>query len=74
MAKPTGFLEFDRTLPADRPVSERIQDWDEFHHHLPEQSLVESNRAVRRLRRAGYNIFAISPSGREVCFIYRGRR
>ena len=46
----------------------------EFHHHLPEQSLVESNRAVRRLRRAGYNIFAISPSGREVCFIYRGRR
>ena len=33
MGKPTGFLEYDRALPADRPPAERIQDWDEFHTH-----------------------------------------
>lgn len=31
MGKPTGFLEYDRALPADRPPAERIKDWDEFH-------------------------------------------
>jgi len=35
MAKPTGFLEYQRTLPPDRPVSERISDWNEFHASLP---------------------------------------
>jgi len=31
MAKPTGFIEFDRALPAARPPRERAADWDEFH-------------------------------------------
>jgi glutamate synthase (NADPH/NADH) small chain len=31
MAKPTGFIEFDRALPADRPPKERVKDWNEFH-------------------------------------------
>lgn len=30
MGKPTGFLEYDRFLPPDRPVRERIGDWQEF--------------------------------------------
>jgi len=39
MAKPTGFLEFERELPADRPTQERIKDWREFHYHLGEEGL-----------------------------------
>lgn len=30
MGKPTGFMEFERILPPDRPVRERITDWQEF--------------------------------------------
>jgi glutamate synthase (NADPH/NADH) small chain len=32
MAKPTGFLEFDRELPMYRPPRERIGDWKEFNN------------------------------------------
>ena len=39
MGKPTGFIEYLRELPADRPPSERIKDWKEFHLHLPEEKL-----------------------------------
>jgi glutamate synthase (NADPH/NADH) small chain len=39
MGKPTGFLEFQRELPADRAPLARIADWKEFHHHLPEADL-----------------------------------
>lgn len=39
MGKPTGFLEYQRQLPADRPVKERIKDWKEFHTHFDEKSL-----------------------------------
>ena len=31
MAKPTGFIEYERILPQDRPALERAKDWDEFH-------------------------------------------
>lgn len=31
MGKPTGFLEYERNLPKDRPPEERIKDWKEFH-------------------------------------------
>lgn len=34
MGKPTGFMEYERALPAERPVLERITDWDEFHEHF----------------------------------------
>lgn len=34
MGKPTGFLEYNRQLPEDRPPEERIQDWGEFHTHF----------------------------------------
>ncbi len=39
MGKPTGFMEFDRELPADKAPTERIKNWSEFHEHLPEEKL-----------------------------------
>ncbi|MHB1078548.1 MAG: glutamate synthase subunit beta [Prosthecobacter sp.] len=39
MGKPTGFIEFERELPADRDPLERVKDWKEFHLHLPEERL-----------------------------------
>jgi glutamate synthase (NADPH/NADH) small chain len=39
MGKPTGFLEYLRELPADRPAVERLRDWNEFHLHLPVDKL-----------------------------------
>ncbi|HBQ64036.1 MAG TPA: glutamate synthase [Clostridiales bacterium] len=43
MAKPTGFLEYNRKLPEDRPVSERLRDWNEFHLPMPEEKLKEQS-------------------------------
>ena len=39
MGKPTGFLEFERELPADVSPTDRIQNWDEFHLHMSEEDL-----------------------------------
>jgi glutamate synthase (NADPH/NADH) small chain len=41
MGKPTGFLEFQRELPASRPPAKRVRDWLEFHDHMPEAKLAE---------------------------------
>jgi len=41
MGKATGFMEYRRTLPAERPPLERVKDWEEFHHHMPEIKLQE---------------------------------
>src|SRR5258706_602185 len=41
MGKPTGFIEFQRELPTDRAADERVHDWQEFHHHMPEEKLRE---------------------------------
>src|SRR4051794_37775969 len=41
MGKPTGFIEYLRELPLDRPALERIRDWNEFHHHMEEEKLRE---------------------------------
>lgn len=41
MGKPTGFLEFNRELPADRSPLARVADWREFHDHMPEPKLRE---------------------------------
>ena len=38
MGKPTGFMEYERELPADRSPEERLGDWEEFHLHLPEKT------------------------------------
>jgi glutamate synthase (NADPH) small chain len=39
MGKPTGFLDYLRELPADRPPLERVRDWKEFHLHQEEKQL-----------------------------------
>jgi glutamate synthase (NADPH) small chain len=39
MGKPTGFMEYPREIPADREPLERINDWNEFHLHMPEEKL-----------------------------------
>ena len=39
MGKPTGFMEFQREVPPDRPPNERIADWREFHLSLPDEKL-----------------------------------
>jgi glutamate synthase (NADPH/NADH) small chain len=41
MGKPTGFLEYQRQLPADRSPQQRVHDWNEFHEHLPVKNLQE---------------------------------
>jgi glutamate synthase (NADPH/NADH) small chain len=37
MGKPTGFMEYPRELPPDRPPLDRIRDWDEFHERLSDE-------------------------------------
>jgi len=39
MGSPTGFMEHPRELPLDRAPKHRVGDWDEFHEHLPEETL-----------------------------------
>lgn len=39
MGKPTGFMEYQRELPADRDPKERIKDWNEFHDHHSEEKI-----------------------------------
>ncbi|MBI4664720.1 MAG: glutamate synthase small subunit [Verrucomicrobia bacterium] len=41
MGKPTGFIEYLRELPLDRPAIKRIKDWYEFHYHMEEKKLRE---------------------------------
>jgi glutamate synthase (NADPH/NADH) small chain len=41
MGKPTGFIEYLRELPLDRPALDRIRDYNEFHLHLGESKLKE---------------------------------
>ncbi len=36
MGKPTGFMEYKRELPPDRPPMDRIKDWNEFHLNTTE--------------------------------------
>jgi glutamate synthase (NADPH/NADH) small chain len=39
MGKPTGFIEYLRELPLDRPAIKRIKDWNEFHYHMEPDKL-----------------------------------
>lgn len=41
MGNPTGFLNVERNLPADRDPSERLGDWKEVHEHWPEEKIAE---------------------------------
>jgi glutamate synthase (NADPH/NADH) small chain len=39
MGKTTGFMEYTREVPTDRDPLERINDWNEFHLHMPDDKL-----------------------------------
>ncbi len=39
MGKITGFLEQERVLPVDRPVEERLKNYEEFHGNLSEEEI-----------------------------------
>lgn len=39
MGKPTGFMEFSRTLPPNKAPQLRVLDWKEFHDHMPKADL-----------------------------------
>ncbi|KAB0671924.1 glutamate synthase subunit beta [Oryzomonas sagensis] len=39
MGKSTGFLEYQREVPADREPLERIKGWNEFHLHMDDEAL-----------------------------------
>src|SRR4051794_33092634 len=41
MGKPTGFIEYPRTVAPSRDPRERVKSWNEFHEHLPESTLRE---------------------------------
>jgi glutamate synthase (NADPH) small chain len=41
VGKLTGFLEYERREPPGRNPKLRVQDWLEFHDHLPESTLKE---------------------------------
>ena len=40
MGKPSGFLEFDRSLPRRRPVPVRLRDWKEVYEPFSEEDAV----------------------------------
>ncbi|MGD9209753.1 MAG: glutamate synthase subunit beta [Desulfobacteraceae bacterium] len=40
MGKPTGFKEYDRQLPSKRPISERINDFDEIYQPFSKEKLI----------------------------------
>ena len=47
MAKPTGFLEFNRTLPTMRPIQERLHDYKEIEYlYAPEELNRQSARCM----------------------------
>lgn len=39
MGKPTGFMEFERELPSKTSVEERLKNYNEFVHRLPDEKL-----------------------------------
>ncbi len=39
MGKTTGFMEYQREIPSDRDPLERLNDWNEFHLHMPDEAL-----------------------------------
>ena len=39
MANPTGFMEYQRELPADLSPQERILHWKEFHRPFADEKL-----------------------------------
>lgn len=41
MGNPTGFIHVERALPTDRDPAERLNDWQEVHHHMEKSKIEE---------------------------------
>jgi FkbM family methyltransferase len=52
----------------EKPVNQLLV---EFHHSWQETGIRSAKEAVATLNRAGYKIFHVSPSGREISFVRR---
>ena len=39
MSKITGFMTYAREAPGERPIAERVRDWQPLHLHLPDERL-----------------------------------
>jgi len=50
--KPTGFIEYLRELPVDRPPLDRVRDWNEFHPHMEQKEAPQPGCPLHGLRRA----------------------
>ena len=46
MGKTTGFKEYERQNKPDRPVEERLTDWEAVSGHLPDEVLHTQARAA----------------------------
>ena len=75
MGKPTGFMEYTRTLPVVRPPVERVGDWREFHEHEPEALLREQGARCMDcgvpLCHTGCTVNNLIPDWNDL--VYRGR-
>ncbi len=75
MGKITGFLEIPRELPARRPVSERLKDWQELEGKLPEDKLQQQGARCMDcgipLCHKGCPLGNIIPDWNDL--VYRGR-
>lgn len=75
MGKITGFMEIERELPGQRPVSERIKDWKEIYRDYPLERL--GNQAGRCMDcgipfcHEGCSLHNLIPVWND--WVYRGR-
>ena len=46
-----------------------IQMLVEFHHRIDGATIIDTRRAIERLRGVGYRLFDVSPGGRELAFV-----
>src|SRR5450432_3842785 len=70
MGKTTGFMEYARLLPLSRPPVERINDWGEFHAHLPEAALREQGARCMDCGVPFCHTGAMLPGGASGCPIH----
>ena len=75
MGKITGFMEFDRGLPAKRPVPDRVQDFKEIYSHWSEQEARDQGARCMNCAipfcHSGCPLGNIIPDWNDL--IYRGR-
>ena len=68
MGKSTGFIEYMRELPPDRPPLERVKDWNESHPRVPDEVLM---RQGARGMASGCPLNNLIPDWNDL--VYRGQ-